>query len=202
MENLIDNAEIKELIDNNQYIKDTKSNKKKDKDSLSYLINNYELSQSDSIKLGNGLEKIYNDFIIKFTELKLENIKEKNCKGNKEKDHLYIDNENKIVYYTELKSNLNLDTEKSRSTYTKCIEIKDELQEKFIDYEIKMFLVGLRYYTKDIIPTNIKNKYSIIKDNLLGINEYFQKMNVLLQFNDENDYKLFLEYIVYKMFNK
>ena len=45
-----------------------------------------------------------------------KNIKEKNTKGKKETDHLFMDVNNKIIYYAEIKSNLNLDTEKSNET--------------------------------------------------------------------------------------
>lgn len=94
--------DIKLIINNNNYVKNTHSNKKKDINSLSYLIN-IKLSQSDCIKLGFGVEKILNDILIKYsTELK--SIKEKNIKGKKEKDHLFMNEKNKIIYYAELKS--------------------------------------------------------------------------------------------------
>ena len=112
--------ELFSIIENNSYIKTSKSNKKKDINSLSYLIIR-ELSQSDCIKLGNGLEKIFYDIVLTYTKLK--DIKPKNKKGKKEKDHLFCDETNKIIYYAEFKSNINLDTEKSKSTYQKCLNI-------------------------------------------------------------------------------
>ena len=93
-----------------------------------------ELSQSDCIKLGNGLEKIFYDIVLQYTKLK--DIKPKNKKGKKEKDHLFCDETNKIIYYAEFKSNINLDTEKSKSTYQKCLNIVIELKEKYPDYTI------------------------------------------------------------------
>ena len=54
--------DLKIIIKNNYYVKNCISNKKKDKTSLSYLID-IELSQSDSIKLGIGLENIIKDII-------------------------------------------------------------------------------------------------------------------------------------------
>ena len=44
----------------------------------------------------------------------LKNIKSNTKKGDKETDHLFIDDLNKNIYYAELKSNLNLDTEKRK----------------------------------------------------------------------------------------
>ena len=130
--------EFSSLIENNSYIKNCKSNKKKDINSLSYLIKR-ELSQSDCIKLGTGLEKILYDIVLQYTKLK--DIKPKNKKGKKEKDHLFCDEDNNIIIYSELKSNINLDTEKSKSTYQKCLNIVNELEEKYSDYTIKWGLV-------------------------------------------------------------
>ena len=109
----------------NAYIKNCKSNVKKDFNSLSYLVDK-SLSQSDCIKLGIAVEKVFSDMILKYTHL--VNIKPKNIKDKKEKDHLFMDVENKTIYYSELKANINLDTEKSKSTYKKCFSIVEELK--------------------------------------------------------------------------
>ena len=188
---------ISRIIRKNKYINNCSSNKKIDTNSLSYLID-YELSQSDYIKIGVGIENILKDFILENTNLK--NIKTKNKKGIKEKDHLFMDINKKIIYYAELKSNLNLDTEKSKQTYKKCLDIKKELQEEYKDYEIKMFLVGVRYYEKIIIPKTILKKYKEINNNLCGINEYFKYLSIKFKIFNEKDYKKILNYLVKKMF--
>ena len=54
--------------------------------------------------MGNCLEKIFRDVILHYTKLK--DIKRENEKGNKEKDHLFCDEKQKIIYYAELKSNI------------------------------------------------------------------------------------------------
>ena len=186
---------ISKIIKKNKYINNCSSNKKIDINSLSYLID-YELSQSDCIKI--GIENILKDFILENTNLK--NIKTKNKKGIKEKDHLFMDINKKIIYYAELKSNLNLDTEKSKQTYKKCLDIEKELQEEYKDYEIKMFLVGVRYYEKIIIPKTILKKYKEINNNLCGINEYFKYLSIKFKIFNEKDYKKILNYLVKKMF--
>lgn len=188
---------ISRIIRKNKYINNCSSNKKIDINSLSYLID-YELSQSDCIKIGIGIENILKDFILENTNLK--NIKTKNKKGIKEKDHLFMDINKKIIYYAELKSNLNLDTEKSKQTYKKCLDIEKELQEEYKDYEIKMFLVGVRYYTKKIIPKTILKKYKEINNNLCGINEYFKFLSIKFKIFNEKNYKKILNYLVKKMF--
>lgn len=85
--------ELNNIITHNNYVINCKSNKKKDVDSLSSLINR-NLSQSDCIKLGNGVEKVLNDIVLKYTNLK--DIKPKNSKGKKEKDHLLRDEITKL----------------------------------------------------------------------------------------------------------
>jgi hypothetical protein len=191
--------ELKDIIDKNDYVFSCVSNKKKDFNSLSYLIEK-DLSQSDCIKLGIGIEKVFKDIIIS-RNTNLENIKPINKKGQKEKDHLFKDERTKTIYYAEIKSNLNLDTEKCKSTSDKCLQIKKELKREFPDYEIKMFLVGIRYYEKTIIPKIINNKYLSITDNLLGINDYLSIMNSNIKFENEKMYINFLNYLASKMFN-
>jgi hypothetical protein len=53
---------LKTIIHKNEYIKNCSSNNKKDPSSLSFLIDK-KLSQSDCIKLGNGVEKVLSDII-------------------------------------------------------------------------------------------------------------------------------------------
>jgi hypothetical protein len=188
--------ELDLIIKNNNYIKNCKSNKNKDIDSLSYLISR-ELSQSDCIKMGNGLEKIFYDIVLYHTKLK--DIKPKNKKGKKEKDHLWCDEDNKIIYYAEFKSNINLDTEKSKSTYEKCQNIVIELKKKFPEYDIKWCLVCCRYINNINIPNKLKYKYNTIKNNLFGVNEYLSLLNINLSFTFSR-YCNFLNKIADEMF--
>ena len=99
----------------NEYVQNCQPNGKKDVSSLSYLIDQ-QMSQTSCIKTGFGVEKVFNDYILSITNL--TSIKPKNSKGKKEKDHLYIDEVKKIIYYAEIKANLNLDTEKSKHIRT------------------------------------------------------------------------------------
>jgi hypothetical protein len=189
---------LKHLVDTNEYVKNCISNKSKEIHSLSYLIDR-DLSQSDCIKLGTGLEKVIKDIIIQFNPL-LKDIKPKNSKGNKERDHLFIDEIAKKIYYAELKSNLNLDTEKCKSTSSKCLQIQKELEQKYPDYTVHMYLLGVRYFDTSLIPKIITNKYVEIDTNLLGVNDYFTALNIPSMFGDENEYKQFLNYLADSMF--
>ena len=191
---------LKKIINANEYVNACVSNKTKDYNSLSYLINR-DLSQSDCIKLGNGSEKVFIDIILK-NNTNLENIKPKNKKGKKEKDHLFMDETIKTIYYAEIKSNLNLDTEKCKSTRDKCMQVLDELKDEYPEYTIKMFLVGIRYYKKSIIPKVISDKYLCIDANVMGVNDYLTEMNTNIHFDTEEIYKEFLNYLADQMFNE
>ncbi len=183
------------LIKSNKFIKH-----KEDSESLSYLID-IPLTQSEKIQFGSRMENIISQFIIKNSKLK--NIKEKTIKGKKETDHLFMDENKKIIYYAELKSNLNLDTEKSNETIKKCLKIETELKEKYIDYKIKMFLVSIRHLNKDTINNGIKSKYKTINDNLVGLNEYILQLGIEQQkeFKNEKKYKQFLNNVVLMLKN-
>lgn len=191
------------FIEENDYVFNCVSNEKKDFNSLSYLIDkDKNLSQSDCIKMGHGIENVFTDIILSKSGNNLKNIKRKNTKGKKETDHLFLDEENKTIHYAELKSNLNLDTEKCKSTSEKCILIEKELNETYVGYTINMYLLGLRYYEKGLIPKTISKKYENIHTNVIGVNEYFRELNIDYQFKDEEDYKKFLNFMAFKLFNK
>jgi len=197
-ENKKEIEKLTKLIKDCVYIKNCKSNKKRDKNSLSYMID-INLSQSDCVKLGIAVEKLLSDIIIKYSNYK--NIKPKNKKNNKEKDHLFMDDDKKIIYYAELKSNLNLDTEKSKNTCSKCLDIVETLKKEYPLYNINWCLLGLRYINILEIEKKILNKYSIISNNVFGINEYLKLLSIDIEF-DKVSYKEFLNTIVKYMFSE
>lgn len=189
----------KSKIETNEYVQSCTSNKKRDFHSISYLIDR-DMSQSDSIKLGNGNESVLRDLIL--LDPRWENIKPKNKKGQKERDHLFKkdDGLEKLIVYAEIKSNLNLDTEKCKSTSHKCLAIWEELRAEFPDYTIKMFLVGARYYETTDISKTIMDKYTVIQENVVGIKDYLTEMNASVSFDSEGAYKSFLNYMADRMF--
>jgi hypothetical protein len=191
------NKELLDCIDKNKYLCTNKKVYKTDKNSLSYLINK-KLVQSECIKLGIAIEKIFSDFITKQSNFK--NIKEKNKKGSIETDHLFKNLTTKTIIYAEFKGNLNLDTEKSKITCEKCLNVECLLKNKFPDYKIIICLVGCRYYTKTIIPRHIAIKYNKLSlTNLYGINEYLNLFCIDNMFSNEIEYKNILEYIASKI---
>lgn len=169
-----------QILQKCSYIQTCKPNIRKDTNSLSYLIK-VPMSQSECIKLGLCVELFLHDLIVANTSL--IDIKPKNAKNVKERDHLFIDDVRKIVYYAEIKGNLNLDTEKSKSTINKCLEIaKQEAKE---GYTFEWVLVGARYISQDCIPSNIANKYDKIRPHVVGVNDYLTLLNIDQRFDLE-----------------
>ena len=161
------------------------NSKMRDPTSLSFLVDR-EMTQSQCIRLGIEIETTLRNFITQ--ETSFENIRPKNKKGNKERDHLFCDHENKIIYYAELKANINLDTEKSKSTYKKCLSIVEELKIEYPEYDVKWCLLALRYIDNTKIPNNMKKRYSSISENLFGINDYFKMLGLNYKYT-ERTYK-------------
>ena len=188
---------LESIIKQNRYVYNCSSNIHKNKHSLSYLIKS-KMSQSDCIKLGIGLEKLLTDLILDNT--KLVNIKRKNKKGKKEKDHLFLDKVNKQIFYAELKANLYLDTEKYRKTIQKCKSNVREIKSANPDCTVSWCLIGLRYLNSDDICPTIAKKYKAIEGNLFGINDYFDMLG-MNNFSKEV-YKDFLNEVAKKMFKK
>lgn len=188
---------LQQVISSNDYVTNCTSNKAKDVHSLSSLVQR-SLSQSDCIKLGTGLEKVLLDLIM--TNPAIQNIRPKNSKGKKERDHLFLNEATNTIYYAELKSNLNLDTEKCLSTSNKCLLILDELRQEYPTHNISMFLVGVRYVDKSLMPKIITSKYSNIPDNVAGVNNYLGALGLPL-FENEAAYVAFVNQLADAMFD-
>jgi hypothetical protein len=197
MSNIAENPDLlNNLINECSYIQECTSNKKRDPTSMAYLIDR-DMSQSDCVKFGHGVENVIGDMGKKHTTLKW--IRPPNKKGKKEKDHLFEDEINKIIYYSECKTNLNLDTEKHKSTYEKCLQICEELG-LGNDYKIVWCLLGARYIHSDEMPSKITKKYVCIKDHLFGINQYLKMLGVSCEFTKET-YRKFLNDVANAMFD-
>ena len=80
----------------------------------------------------------------------------------------------KIIYYYELKSNINLDSEKLPATVNKCEEIKKHLKNEYKDYKIVYGILNWMEYDKK----NLNKK----KKNL--VKKYTNKNIVIYYFSD------------------
>jgi hypothetical protein len=149
------------------------------------------MSQSDCIKLGTGIEKLVSDIVLQYTTF--ENVKEY--------DHLFIDKTKKVLYYAEFKANINLDTDKSKEIYKKCLSIVDDLKKNFSGYTIEWCLLALRYIDNECIVSTIKKKYLKISENVYGINNYLKMMGIDFKFSEET-YASYLNIIADEMFTE
>lgn len=181
---------IFEIVDNNKFLSKKVKKTHNSVYSMAYLLNK-KLSQSQYIRLGLALEDIFKDIVLKYTNF--VDIKEKNTKNVREKDHLFIDEQNRIVYYAEIKSNVYLDTEKVKATEQKCKDNYKELKKKYPGFKIKSKFVCLRYV--DEIPIVLSNKFSI---KILPINRYLKQLGIDMFFNDI-EYRKFINYIADKL---
>ena len=158
-----------------------------------------ELGQSDYIQIGNQIENFMRDIIVSLSSFK--NIKEKTKKGEKEIDHLFLDETNGVIIGAEIKTNLYLDTEKTVVTMNKCNDNLLILQEKHVDSKCNMYLVTPRYYTNKIIPKILLHKFEKMGDKLLGINEYLELFGIPPLFNNEKEYKTFINRFIIKSYD-
>jgi len=186
-----------DLIIKNFYVDACRTNLKQDTNSF-YSLLDRDVSQSDAIKLGYAIEKIFRDVIN--TNVEIEDFKEKNIKGVKEKDHLFYNKSTNTLYYAEVKANLILDTEKKPATIEKIKNIEKYLKKKYdSDVTIKSYLFAPRYFTTNAIPTKAKLDY--IDLNLIGVNEYLKELGVNYEFADEKHYKDMINFLAYRMFD-
>jgi len=165
----------------------------KSESSFNYLFNR-KVDQGVSIAMGSAMEQSITQITEKLS--KLENIKEKNKKGVKEKDILFKDPVTNTVWYFESKTNLNLDTEKAPATSKKIKEIK-------LENDYKGGLLALRWLSRDDIPKAIRNKFKDLDyDEIYGMNDYLNVVGVEQKFIDYDDYKCFVNTILDKIYPK
>ena len=127
--------------------------------SLSFLLHGRRPSeQSISIKMGRFGEFITKEMIKCNGNLELLTcgIQQINNK-KKDVDLIFKDEINKIIYYRELKGNIELDTEKIPATVSKCNEIKSSLQLTHTEYLIDCAVLNWSVYNRHILTSGISN---------------------------------------------
>jgi len=166
-----------------------------DPNSIKSLID-VSINQSQSIRLGLAIERFFADYITENGGVR--DIRPSNRKDEKERDHLFMNEQTKTIFYSEWKANLNLDTEKSVSTVEKVIRIETELRNLYPGYDIKWALVGARYNNAVEIPPVVRSKYSRLGPNVLGVNGWLSLFGLPTLTNSA--YKQLLNDIVQQMF--
>lgn len=145
---------------------------KEDEHSFSNLAPR-KLTQSQNIKLGNYMQEFFSKYVLAHAT-GWTSIKEKNKKGEHEMDHVYMNEQSKLVLYFEQKNNINLDTEKSKSTSKKVKEVIELLKTKYPTYKVQGYIFAARYLhtSEDIANSIITVKYS--NDNVVCVNEFLE----------------------------
>ena len=166
--------------------------------SLNYLFYGRRISeQSKFIKLGRFGEYFTKELIMlnKNLELMFCGIQKINNK-NKDVDLIFKDNINNIVYYRELKGNIELDTEKLPATINKCNEINLFLKKEY-NYQINFGILNWSIYNIDKSNLNIIN---LFEKNGIKIDHFKDFLNIIdIEWNEEDFYEYFLE--LGKIFN-
>lgn len=127
--------------------------------SITYLLYGAKPSQqSINIKLGRLGEFLSKELIMCNPNLELltcgiQTINEK----NKDVDLLFKDETHKIIYYRELKGNIELDTEKLPATINKCKEIEASLKATYSDYAINCGILNWSVYNRQLLTCGLSN---------------------------------------------
>ena len=151
--------------------------KRKETGSLSELV--FPSSpNSFLIKIGGILENCFNEYAESRTERNLKNYIKQHIYNffGKNRDLDIIFEFNGKIYYFEVKSNLNLDTEKSKATADKVNEIGHFLEEFFPEKEIVYGVLSGRYGRRNEINHNIKDKLG--EASIYGYKDFFELFGV------------------------
>lgn len=114
--------------------------------------------QSISIKLGKLGEFLSKELIkanpnFELLACGIQNINEK----NKDVDLIFKDETYKIIYYRELKGNIELDTEKLPATISKCKEIETSLKATYAGYAINCGILNWSVYNRELLSAGLSN---------------------------------------------
>jgi len=170
------------------YIKALKPKKTEDPASMCYLLSR-KVTQSTSIRLGNELEKIINLFTSS------EDMRPKKAKkGKRQKD--FFRRIDCVLIYGELKSNINLDTEKREATIQKVLAVGNDHVAAYPGTQCKSYVVSLRYLKTSDIPSNFVTSYNRVR--LIGIGDFMATVvnTPVVEFESYPGYQAFLMSIV------
>ena len=127
--------------------------------SISYLLYGEKPSeQSINIKLGRLGEYLSKELIKTNNNLELLTcgVQKINNK-KKDVDLIFKNKSDKIIYYFELKGNIELDTEKLPATITKCKEIENSLTTTYTDYNINCGILNWSVVNRSELTAGLSN---------------------------------------------
>lgn len=128
--------------------------------SISYLLYGKKFSE---YSINNNLKKfahfLINELIVSNSDLEIINLK-------LDKNLIFKDKKNKIIYYRELKSNIDFDISKINAINDKYITIQKNLNEHYPDYKINYGILIWTIYNSENLSSE---KSNIIKYEKNGI---------------------------------
>ena len=161
--------------------------------------------QSINIKLGRLGEFMAKELINASPNLELlacgiQNINEK----NKDVDLIFKDELNKIIYYRELKANIELDTEKLPATINKCKEIEASLKTTYSNYTINCGILNWSVYNREILTSGLSNIVSFEKAGIKidHMEDFLALINITWREEDYYGYFRTLGDIITKKFDE
>ena len=157
--------------------------------SISHLLYGEKPSeQSINIKLGRLGEFLSKELIKSNPNLELLKCGIQKIKDiKKDVDLLFKDEIKKIIYYCELKGNIELDTEKLPATINKCKEIESSLKTTYLDYSIDCGILNWSVFNRKKLTAGISNIKTFENG---GIKIYHMEdfLNIINVFWNEDDY--------------
>jgi hypothetical protein len=164
--------------------------------SISHLLYGEKPSeQSINIKLGRFGELVSKELIKTNPNFELLNCGVQNINGKKKDvDLIFKDKINKIIYYRELKGNIELDTEKLPATIAKCKEIENSLKTTYLDYNINCGILNWSVYNRKILKAGLSN-IKTFENGDIKIDHMGDFLNIIDVFWDEQDYYLYFREI-------
>lgn len=157
--------------------------------SISHLLYGEKPSeQSMNIKLGRLGEYLSKELIKTNNNLELLHcgIQKINNK-KKDVDLIFKDEINKIIYYRELKGNIELDTEKLPATITKCKEIENSLKTTYLDYTINCGILNWSVFNRKILTAGLSN-IKTFENGGIKIDHMEDFLNIIHIYWNEDDY--------------
>jgi hypothetical protein len=179
---------INSIVIKEDYISRLKQRQKKEYN-VKYLLGNNNISQSQSIKFGKIFESIVKDIIKEsggsiiednfFNIYDIEKSEKGHAnKGCKDADILFI--YKKSLYYFECKTNLNLDSEKSKQTDKKVEDFtnyfRNNKKNRFMCEEVKIGILTCWFELEKDLPNKVNNVF-FMKD-------FFNIFNISIQKQD------------------
>jgi hypothetical protein len=160
--------------------------------SISYLLYGSKPSeQSINIKMGylgefftKEIIKMVNNFeLLQCGIQKIEG-------GKKDIDLLFIDINNNIIYYRELKGNIELDTEKLEATSNKCKVICDTLKKLHPNKIINYGILNWSIYNRKILKAGLLNIKKFEKNGVKidHMEDFLKILNIKWTENDFYQY--------------